>query len=46
MILPPPTEYLRAFAIVFAAGAATVLCAQSFGKWMYRRGRNAIASVH
>ncbi|MCZ8158385.1 MAG: hypothetical protein O9256_00580 [Rhizobiaceae bacterium] len=38
MILPPPTDYLRAFAIVFAAGFASGFALQAFASWKYRRG--------
>lgn len=38
MILPPPTDYLRAFAIIFAAGVLSGISVTQFGKWRYREG--------
>lgn len=38
MILPPPTDYLRAFAVTFAAGLVSGLAIHAYGSWKYRRG--------
>lgn len=38
MILPPPTDYLRAFAIVFVAGLVSGVAMHAYGSWKFRRG--------
>jgi hypothetical protein len=37
MFMPPPSAYLRAFAIVFAAGFAAGSGLQSYIKWATKR---------
>ena len=41
MIIKPtsPIEALAAFAITLALGAISVIAANQYGKWMYRRGQ-------
>lgn len=38
MILPPPTDYLRAFAMVFVAGILSGFAVNAFGQSRYRQG--------
>jgi len=41
MVIKPtsPIEALIAFSITFAFGGLTVIAANQYGKWMYRKGQ-------
>lgn len=38
MIVPPATDYFRAFALTFVAGLISGWATTAFGKWQYQRG--------
>lgn len=41
MILPPPTDYLRAFALVFVAGFLSGLSLERYGAWKFSQGKSS-----